>query len=49
MYCFFFIVSLQTQSEEEQKRHQESETARLAELELLLKVLAAKTEVCATD
>lgn len=43
------IVSLQTQSEEEQKRHQESEAARLADLDLLLKVLAAKTEVCATD
>lgn len=42
------IVSLQTQSEEEQKRHQESEAARLADLELLLKVLAAKTKVCAT-
>lgn len=43
------IVSLQTQSEEEQKRHHESEAARLAHLELLLKVLAAKTEVCAAD
>ncbi|XP_075880322.1 SUN domain-containing protein 1 isoform X3 [Nelusetta ayraudi] len=31
-------------SEEEQKRHQESEAARLADLELLLKVLAAKTK-----
>lgn len=34
------------QNEEEQKQHQESEAARLADLERLLKVLAAKTEVC---
>lgn len=47
--CTIHVVSLQTQSEEEQKRHQESEAARLADLEHLLKVLAAKTEVCATD
>lgn len=32
------------QSEEQQKLHQESQTARLADLELLLNTLAAKTE-----
>lgn len=34
------------QSEEQQKRHQESQATRLADLELLLNSLAAKTEVC---
>lgn len=33
------------QTTEEQKKHQESQVARLADLELLLKALAAKTEV----
>ena len=33
------------QSEQQQKLHQESQTARLADLELLLNTLAAKTEV----
>lgn len=34
------------QSEEQQKRHQESQATRLADLELLLQALATKTEVC---
>lgn len=44
---FFSLRSLQ--GEEHQKQHQESHALRLADLELLLKALAAKTEVCLAD
>lgn len=37
------------QSAEQQKQQQETQAARLADLELLLKALAAKTEVCTAD
>lgn len=37
------------QSEEQQKRHQESQATRLADLNLLLNALAAKTEVWTYD
>lgn len=42
----FFSICVTMQSEEQQKRHQESQATRLADLELLLKALATKTEVC---
>lgn len=41
----FNISPFSIQTAEQQKQQQESQTARLAELELLLKALAAKTEV----
>lgn len=40
---FFFL-----QGAELQKQHQENQAAQLADLELLLKALSAKTEVCTT-
>lgn len=57
MFCFkdlpvshlFFLYPCSMQSEEQQKRHQESQATRLADLELLLNSLAAKTEVCTAD
>lgn len=42
---FFLCRSDSLQSAEQQKRHMEGHTTRLADLELLLKALAAKTEV----
>lgn len=42
----FCSICVTMQSEEQQKQHQESQTTRLADLELLLKALATKTEVC---
>lgn len=41
---FFHFIFLQ--GAELQKQQQESQAARLADLELLLKALSAKTEVC---
>lgn len=43
-YIFFHFIFLQ--GAELQKQQQESQAARLADLELLLKALSAKTEVC---
>lgn len=43
----FHLCSMQ--SAEQQKQYQESQAARLADLELLLSTLAAKTEVCTAD
>lgn len=44
-----FLYMCLMQSEEQGKRHRESQSTRLADLELLLNVLAAKTEVCKAD
>lgn len=41
---FSYLIFLQ--GAELQKQQQESQAARLADLELLLKALSAKTEVC---
>lgn len=48
-YLTFFLYLCLMQSEEQGKRHQESQSTRLADLELLLNALAAKTEVCRAD
>lgn len=47
IHLTFHLCSMQ--SAEQQERHQESQAARLADLELLLSTLAAKTEVCMAD